>query len=369
MRVLNLLTSGNVGGIEVLCRDIAACAPFENVFCFLFGEGSIYEQMHAAGGRVYSLCPEKKISLSKFNQLKRIAQDCDIVVVHHDDPFLEMYYLALMRCYPRKKYVSMVHHCYDLISDNINYGAVKRTIKHGIVSRMFQKSDRLIFVSEAGRASYRGAFAFDEKKSSVVYNGISEELLEKGRAVRKQAGGTIRLMYVGRLVELKGVGVLMDVLPELMREYDIRVDIVGDGVCRKDLENRAREHGIGDRVTFHGFRSNVAEYLAQADIFVYPSRTEIFGISLVEAMAFGCICAANHVGGIPEIISDGYNGCLNAANSPEGLKETVRRAVQTVLDGPRREAMMKAAAETAAQFSIRNTIDNLKEVYESLLEG
>ena len=43
MKVLHLLTSGSVGGIEVLCRDMGSCSGFENIFCFLFGEGLIYD--------------------------------------------------------------------------------------------------------------------------------------------------------------------------------------------------------------------------------------------------------------------------------------------------------------------------------------
>ena len=107
MKVFNLLTSGNIGGIEVLCKDIGVLAPYDNLFCFVSGEGPIYEQMQKIGLNVKSLAKGKKFSLSKLRKLIELAETYDIIVIHHGDPFLRFYYCCLKKIYPSKKI------CYD----------------------------------------------------------------------------------------------------------------------------------------------------------------------------------------------------------------------------------------------------------------
>ena len=69
MKVLNLLTSGNAGGIESLCRDIGVNSQFENGFCFLFEGGTIYEDMKKIGLKTYLLKDEGGcISLKKYRK-------------------------------------------------------------------------------------------------------------------------------------------------------------------------------------------------------------------------------------------------------------------------------------------------------------
>ena len=73
MRVLNLLTSGGVGGIEVLCRDIGEFSNVENRFAFLYGGGNVFEQMKSDGKDVHDINCTPKISLKRVCRLLRIA--------------------------------------------------------------------------------------------------------------------------------------------------------------------------------------------------------------------------------------------------------------------------------------------------------
>lgn len=67
MKVMNLLSSGNIGGIERLCLDIGQNSIFENGFCFLFEGGVIYEEMQKKGLKTYCLADGKrKLSLNRF---------------------------------------------------------------------------------------------------------------------------------------------------------------------------------------------------------------------------------------------------------------------------------------------------------------
>lgn len=367
MKILHLLTSGGVGGIEVLCKNIGLEATLEHTFCFMFGNGVIYEQMKQLKFNIYSFAKYKKLSLKRLLNVKKIVKEYDIIVVHHDDPFLELYYLLLMKIFPKKKYISMVHHCYEPVSDKQQYGFVKLILKKFIIHTIFQNSNHLIFVSHAGYKSYISDYQIDKNKVSIIYNGISEEKILRGRNVRKPKNNYMRLIYAGRLVPLKGVDQLLRAFSTLSKSYNIILDIIGDGTQKECLETMVQEMKIFDKVTFYGFQEDVSNYLEKSDIFIYPSKTEIFGISLVEAMAAKCICVANNVGGIPEIIINNVNGFLNINNSDEELIQKIQQALKICEDEKQRQEMMTQAFSTAEKFSIKKSVYKLEKLFKKIV--
>lgn len=359
MRVLHLLTSGHVGGIEVLCRDIGLNSLQEHTFAFLFGEGMVFEDMKRRGLNAVSLAYGSKLTKQRYEKLLELASKQDAVIVHHNDPFLEMYYLAIMARYPHKKYISMIHHCYNFQEEVQQYGIVKRTIKSALVSAMFRKSDKLIFVSKAGLASYQEKYPIKMDKTVVVYNGIGVDKLSHSAQTVKNTDQTVKLLYAGRLEKIKGVSQLVDAI-KLMENEDIILYVVGDGSERQHLEEQVKRLNLEKKVRFEGFRQDVRPWMQDAAIFVYPSEMEIFGIAIVEAMAYRCICVANAVGGIPEIIQDGRNGFLNHENSAAGLKNSIQKALHILKDPTGCSRMMQNARETAERFGIMDTIRALE---------
>ena len=109
LRVLNLMTGGQVGGIETLCYNWGKYAPFQNGFAFLTEKGTVYEKMVEAGFITYDLSQDgKKISLKKMRKLIAIAREYDVVIVHHGDPILRLYYINLSH-QTQCKLVSYIH--------------------------------------------------------------------------------------------------------------------------------------------------------------------------------------------------------------------------------------------------------------------
>ena len=103
---------------------------------------------------------------------------------------------------------------------------------------------------------------------------------------RPEPGSMIRLLSVGRLVESKNVGFLLDCLTT-MRDLFWRLDVVGDGPKRPELEATALRCGLADKIQFHGQRSDVGRYYRERNLFVFPSKLESFGLVMLEAMAHG----------------------------------------------------------------------------------
>lgn len=102
----------------------------------------------------------------------------------------------------------------------------------------------------------------------------------------RQRGRELRLLYVGRLAETKNVDFLLHTLSSLPTTA-WRLDIVGDGEERARLEALAARRDLLGRVTFHGHQDEVGRYYDAADLFVFPSRMESFGLVLLEAMSHG----------------------------------------------------------------------------------
>ncbi len=141
--------------------------------------------------------------------------------------------------------------------------------------------------------------------------------------------------------------------------------LVGDGELRGELEAQARGLGLDARVHFAGWRDDVADVLALADVFVLPSESEGFGRVLVEAMAMGRAVVATAVGGVPDIVVAGETGLLVEPSDPGALAG----AVMALLDDPARAARLGTAGRARAEstFSLGAHVDAVARLYEEVL--
>jgi len=149
----------------------------------------------------------------------------------------------------------------------------------------------------------------------------------------------IVLLYVGRLSAEKQIEHLRPVLAHVP---NTRLALVGDGPHRQELE----AYFAGTNTTFMGYLGGdeLARAYASADIFTFPSAMESFGLVVVEAMAAGLPVVASRVGGIPDVVEEGYNGYTFNVGDVDALVEGVesiavtRRRMQTMGRNARRFA-------------------------------
>ena len=129
---------------------------------------------------------------------------------------------------------------------------------------------------------------------------------------------------VGRLSEEKRHVDLINAFRLVCETYPkSRLLIVGEGYMRETLERHTAELRLSDKVTFAGFDKNVFKHLKKMDVFALPSRTEGFGIAILEAMAAGLPVVATRVGGIPEIVVDNETGLLVEPNNYRELSAAI----------------------------------------------
>jgi glycosyltransferase involved in cell wall biosynthesis len=168
------------------------------------------------------------------------------------------------------------------------------------------------------------------------------------------------LLYIGRLSAEKQIERIRPVLEAMPQA---RLALVGDGPHRQQLER----HFDGTATTFVGYLAGqeLASAYASGDAFLFPSSTETLGLVLLEAMAAGCPVVGANRGGIPDIVSDGVNGCLYDPDQPASLTTAVQRLLG---DPAARRQLRLAAREEAERWGWAGATAQLQGYYRQVLE-
>lgn len=200
----------------------------------------------------------------------------------------------------------------------------------------------------------------DWDKLHIVHCGITPEAYRGG-----EFRGT-RLLFVGRLVGVKGPRLLLEALARLSADHpEATLTYLGDGPDRAALEAKARADGLADRVRFLGFQppAAVADALAEADVFCLPSFAEGVPVVLMEAMAAERAVVTSRIAGIPELIEDGVTGRLVPPGDLAALSDALSRCLGDP-DGAR--AMGTAARrKVAAEFNVTTEAAKLSRLIEA----
>jgi len=218
---------------------------------------------------------------------------------------------------------------------------------------------RFVAISTAVQASYpeyvcNGAM-------EIVTNGID---LGKYR-IGVTSSDIPRIVCVAGLRhQIKGQDVLLKALGILRtRDVGFTCRLVGEGASRPILENLIRDLRLQDCVELLGVRFDVPDLLAESDLFILPSRSEGFGLALVEAMASGVPVVASDIDGPREIISHGRNGYLFEAGNEYDLADKV---VALLNDNTLREKLVEQGLHDVRKYSIEKTYRNYLHIYEEL---
>jgi glycosyltransferase involved in cell wall biosynthesis len=166
----------------------------------------------------------------------------------------------------------------------------------------------------------------------MIENGVDLERFRPGEKADTRPGSDpIRVLFVGRLLPSKGVGLLLEAVALVCREIPIHLSVIGDGPCRAELERQAAERGLSGIVHFTGERSlpEVAESMRRADVFCLPSIRESGGAVLLEAEASGVPVIAVDSGGPAELVDDEV-GRKIPAEDPKRLVEGLAAALRDI---------------------------------------
>ncbi len=227
--------------------------------------------------------------------------------------------------------------------------------------------DCIVAISESIRYQLQ-AGGIPAAKIWTIYEGMDLANHPKQEGPDKQYP-TARVVVgtVAHLSPEKGLTFLVkaaEMIPDVRSR--MRFVIVGDGQCRKELEEEVRARDLQSSFQFLGFQTRVAEHLRSFDIFVLPSLSEGLSSAILIAMASCLPVVATDVGGIPELIRDGENGLLVSPMDPGGLARALERLAR---DPEERGRMGQAGRKLVeAQFTLERKIAETEQLCATMLQ-
>lgn len=226
-------------------------------------------------------------------------------------------------------------------------GAAPRPVRRALAAPLRAAGVILVNSAYAGEGLAEAEPAL-RGRPIVVPNGVAGPPAGPTALVAPGAGEPVRLIYVGRLSERKGVLVALAALAELLRRgHEATLDLVGDVYAghadfAERLEAALADGALGDRVTRHGFCVDVWPHLAAGSVLLVPSLLpEPFGNTAVEGVLAGRPVVASATGGLPEALA----GCSGSRLVPPGDAAALADAVVDLLADPATAA--RAAAVDA----------------------
>lgn len=173
------------------------------------------------------------------------------------------------------------------------------------------------------------------------------------------------IISVGRLSYEKGYDELIDVFKIVHDIYpDWKLNIIGDGKEYNKINKKIKNYNLENSIKLHGFQNKeyINEYLFKSSIYVLPSRTESFGIVILEAFSYGLPCVAfTRVEGAKELISDNWDGYLIKDSS----KEQMAKRICELIKNPNRRVIMGANALKKAE---KYNSENIKKLWLEIIE-
>jgi glycosyltransferase involved in cell wall biosynthesis len=161
------------------------------------------------------------------------------------------------------------------------------------------------------------------------------------------------ILFCGYLIKLKGVDLLLHALSAV--KEDFRLDIVGSGVEEENLMELARKLCMKSKVRFLGYkgRTDIAAFYKNADMFVFPSMNDAFGLVLVEAITAGLpVISSVYAGGTKDTVDHGLNGFII---DPENTEDFAKKIAMLLSDEKLRKNMGAHSLEKSKSFSLNVT--------------
>lgn len=306
--------SGNINNLATHLSNI------QNISVQIITFGNVNNKEKMDNGCTLNVIKTRHFFFSIF----KIIEDINPDVINIHGTFLPFSILAI---FLSKKYpvVLTVH---ALVSNEYRYHKgpsylLKRFIDQPIERHVIKKMKNIIIVSPILEKPVKNmtksriffipnALNIGDTMSAITINSI--ELKHPA------------ILFVGSFGKIKGLDILIEAIPFLIKRYkNIKLYVAGSGARDDELKKYVESLKIEDNVKFLGYisGSNKHYYFKNSDIFVIPSLSDSFPTSLLEAMVMKVPVVASNVGGIPFIIEDGKSGLLFERGNPTDLSEKI----------------------------------------------
>ncbi len=237
------------------------------------------------------------------------------------------------------------------------------------------ESSEVIVNSKFMKNDLQRLFGLPYEKINVIANGVNNTSyngVEKDYDFRRKyaADNEKIILFMGRLVYEKGVQHLISAMPKILSNYhDAKLVIAGKGGMLDELKAQVEAMGLSQKVYFTGYLNarQVAKMYKCADISVFPSTYEPFGIVALEAMLAGIPTVVSDVGGLNEIVEHGVDGMKSYAGNPNSLADSILALLfdHQLCDN----ISKKAKAKVKSEYNWTKIAQDTHFIYPSFSEG
>ncbi len=241
---------------------------------------------------------------------------------------------------------------------------------------LLRKISRIICVANSVREDVlKNNWSVPEEKISVLENSIDYRRFadvsiskEDAKQVLGLPSDALVFGTIARLAPTKGLLYLIEAFRKVKeRKPSAHLVLLGDGLCRAELEKQVSDMSCRDSIHFFGHRENIEQLLRGMDVFVLSSLAEGMPRAILEAMAAGVPCVATEVGGILEIISGNNVGTLVPPKDSEALTQAMINIAD--LTDEKLEKQVEEAQNRVRQFYSHKIVnEKLRKLYESEFE-
>ncbi len=340
-RVLHVMLNKGNGGMEEVFRQYnLVLSDFCKVISVIHKECKRKEIVTKGSSEVIELNQKFGI-LSAILHVRQIARKNQIdLAIIHDSPGLSITNFSF-----------------------IGYNIKKISVRHTFFSSKFScmrwkmKSDVRIVVNK------KLAEIIGNNKTHVIYNSIGYQIPDN--MSKKSLNKIIKIGFLGRLVQNKGVQFLVKALGLLRNKRKLNCELVigGDGKYLKSLKSITTLYGLNDHVKFLGYVSDKTEFFDGIDVFCLPSLRETFGLVLLESMVNGIPIIASNISGIDEVVKHKENGILFNPGDHHDLAEKIEKLI---IDDESRNSIIEGAFQTIQRHY---TIERLRQDLHTVISN
>ena len=240
------------------------------------------------------------------------------------------------------------------------------------VPRSLSKADHIVVTSEFTKADVVKTYGIPEDKIAVVYPGVDLEKFRPSGSARinqiKEKYGITKpyILYLGTLEPRKNVPSVIKAYAGLKNKKDYQLVLAGKRSWQdRDIFEKVREFRIGDSVVFPGYISDEdrPDLLSAAEVFVYPSFFEGFGMPVIEAQACGTPVIASNATSLPEV---GGNAAVYV--DPDDADGLTRSLEELLSSPPRRDNLAKMGLANVRRFSWEDSARKIVDVFNRLID-
>lgn len=307
----------------------------------------------------HTLFPRPDYTLPLAVRLAEVAEHegIDLFHVHYALPHATAAFLAGDILGEKRPRIITTLHGTDttLFGKDPNY---RLAIEHALA-----RSDAITTVSHSLRQQTIEAFSLGGREVSVIHNFFEPKMPTRSVSqIRAEldAEEKFLILHMSNLRTVKRIDLLLRVISEVKHRDSIRLAILAGGSF-DPYQSLAEELGIGDLIRVINVAGEVENYLQAADVGLYTSEAESFGLSILESMFYAVPVVAFEVGGVPEVVDNGKTGWLH----PFGNVSAMAASVDRLVEDEKESRAMGRAGELRARslFTAEKAVNEYENLY------